>query len=39
LKSNEKLTSELESIKSGNVQKKLDQAKSLFEKSEVLKTR
>jgi hypothetical protein len=38
LKSNEKLTSELESIKSGNVQKsKLDQAKSLLEKSEVFK--
>lgn len=38
LKSNEKLTSELESIKSGNVkQSKLDQAKSLLEKSEVFK--
>jgi hypothetical protein len=38
LKSNEKLTSDLEAIKSGNVQKsKLDQAKSLLEKSEVFK--
>lgn len=38
LKQNEKLTSDLEAIKSGNVkQSKLDQAKSLLEKSEVFK--
>lgn len=38
LKSNEKLTADLESIKTGNVkQSKLDQAKTLLEKSEVFK--
>lgn len=38
LKQNEKLTSDLEAIKSGNAQKgKLEQAKSLLEKSEVFK--
>jgi len=38
LKQNEKLTSDLESIKSGNVkQSKLEQAKSLLGKSEVFK--
>lgn len=38
LKQNEKLTSDLEAIKSGNVkQSKLEQAKSLLEKSEVFK--
>lgn len=38
LKQNEKLTADLESIKSGNAkQSKLDQAKSLLEKSEVFK--
>lgn len=36
--SNQKMTADLEAIKSGNVQKsKLDQAKSLLEKSEVFK--
>lgn len=38
LKSNEKLTADLESIKTGNIkQSKLEQAKSLLEKSEVFK--
>lgn len=38
IKQNEKLTSEIESIKSGTVkQSKLEQAKSLLEKSEVFK--
>lgn len=38
LKQNEKLTSDLESLKSGNIkQSKLEQAKSLLEKSEVFK--
>lgn len=38
MKQNEKLTSEIESIKSGTVkQSKLEQAKSLLEKSEVFK--
>lgn len=38
LKQNEKLTSEIESIKTGNTkQSKLEQAKSLLEKSEVFK--